>query len=192
MLDRLEADILCLVATTPAQACKLSTVNRGLAATLRSAVEKKKIQRAQRVKWRKNRLLLRLHVNAPHCLRLTWRSFGTTKELRMDLTSFNLYGQNFDGTINFDLSGLNVMSLITTNKDITKVSSRSHSSAIVSLSPEAIRLNLAANRGHRLPNGGQELVLAFSTPPSLYDELLSLILDPRTRARYAAPARMAD
>jgi hypothetical protein len=186
MLHLLDADLLAVVAGTPAVICKLTAVSVYLAETLRGAAEENKAASVRRLTWRGKRLNVHLKINAPHTMRLVWHSFGTTKEVRLHMPTAGWSGQTMNRTTNFHLGDVDTTSFLYRRGKV-KASSPSDDSAVVYLSPGSLEVRLSAEYGHRLPNGHMDLFLAFQVQEDLYVKLLSLV-DVEKREEYASPA----
>ena len=92
-MNRLDADTLAVVLPSQTARCKMTCVSNYFAVMLRSLVESYRARAVRRVTWKEKKLVIRLHLNAPHTLRLVWRSFGTTKELRINMLTVTSAGR---------------------------------------------------------------------------------------------------
>ena len=189
MLHLLDDDLLAMVCTTPAIMCKLTAVSRHILQTLSDAVGRNKAHAVRYVTWREKRLAVHLCINAPHIIRLVWKSFGTTKEMRIGLPTAELMGQTINGTTNLTLDGMDITSLIYTRRGAIKASTRFQHAAVAHLAPGVITIRLRSEYGRRLPNGKTCIELHFQVPDGLYTKFLSLV-PPSMREQHAAPTEL--
>ena len=187
MLYLLDADLLTLVSPIPATICKLTAVSKYFLKTLAKEVEGNKVHAERRVTWKGKKLIVHLRINAPHTVRIVWHSFGTTKEMRLQMKPPHSFGQTIDGSTNFSIGGLDVTSL-TYRRGSIKFYSLFRQSAVVYLTPGTVKIHLTVNEDRRLPNGKLYLSIPFHVPTDLYYKFLTLVDNKEKKRQYTDPS----
>ena len=191
-MNRLDADTLAVVLPSQTARCKMTCVSNYFAVMLRSLVESYRARAVRRVTWKEKKLVIRLHLNAPHTLRLVWRSFGTTKELRINMLTVTSAGRIIaDGS--FQLVGME-MTYSITRRGVVRSSSLSYHIVVVTLLPTTLRVDIHSAYGQRsrLPDGKRgSISLVFPTARKAYDQMLKLLAPNMWRRAYGAPRARA-
>ena len=183
-MQALSVDLLGLCLPSNRQRCIMTAVASHYRDTLQELLDAAKAHSMKRVKWRGRLLTVHVKMNLPHTARLLWTSCGTTKEVRIALQSLDSSGQRLDGTVNFDIQGLTYDTFVH-RKGKVKQSARSDNCAALYLLHHAVKFQLTAADGKRLPNGKADLFLRFSTQRSVFDHVLTIIQPRAVREEYA-------